>query len=258
MITLSKRNMAKAFLAIPVTGFHHIYAFARDYESEEPVAERFLRSLFSGSFDRRSDNFFMTVTGLFELILCNLVFGFLLCHHLHVNGIYVFTRQKSRIGWFFQQTGELFLYIFIYITLYLGIVFSLAVKSSASPVDETAVFIFVTTFIILTLFTFLTTLLINLLSVRFGSNFGFILVYFGVAVFTGLALIHEKISFLRAHPMLLKLNPMANTIVNWDLSGVNTWFSIGYFIVLNGAVFVAGTVYISRLDIGIVDRESNQ
>ncbi|GHU43444.1 hypothetical protein FACS1894111_09050 [Clostridia bacterium] len=253
-----KKNLMKALLAIPVTLVHHIMELHNYQATHAPVAELFMEHLFSGSPSRTTDDIVMNVIGLFEILIFNLIFGTFLYHDLNTNGIYAIARQKGRHTWYFRKVAELFLYTVIWVSGYLTSVLLLSSYTTSLSIDSVAVTMFVTTLIILTFFAFVITLLINLCAIRFGSNFGFVIVYLALILLTGLAIINEKIPFLKNLPLLLKLNPMANAVVNWDLSGSKTLFACIYFFAFSLLAVLIGLRYIAKMDIGIQDRENSQ
>ena len=254
-----KKSIYKTLLAIPITALHYItYLFDMGNKSKVPIAEMFLQFIFSGNPDRQNDNFFMTVAGLLEIIIFNLLFGTYMYHDLDTGSIYVIIRQKSRLKWYLIKSFQVFFFCTLYIIFYLGSVFLLCVFNSAFSIDKTAIGILFISVVIISLFTFISTLLINLCALRLGSNFGFIIIYAAISALTGLAIFYEKIPVLNKLHFALKFNPMANVVINWGISGQDTIFSVSYLLILTIFVLINGYCIIEKLDIGIRDPENNQ
>jgi hypothetical protein len=249
-------NILKLAAVIPITIIHHGSFLWNRNISNQSVVEEFVQNLFSGSLEREADNLFLVIIGLFEITIFNFLFATFIYKDIHISGIYIFTRQKNRLHWFGNKAFELLFYALTFVTLYLVTILLLSTWTTKQSINFIAMEILFTSIILLTLFTFFSTLLINILALHFGSSIAFIGVYMCLTILTGAAIVNDNITFLNKHPIFLKLNPMANILINWGITGSDTIFSIVYYVILTTLLMMTGMVYISHIDIGLIDKEN--
>ena len=250
-----KSDIIKCFTILPVLLLRRASLLATGRKLEMPVAELFLQEIFSGNPSRIHTNIVMMMFGMFEIVVFNLLFGNYLYRDLYENTDYIFVRYPNRIKWFLPRAKRLALYTILYVFLFLGITFVLCANFSSGEIDETAIWVLFITFIMLCLFTYWTTLIINLLSMRLGSTMAFISLYIVMVVLAALAIGHEKIPVINKCPLLLKLNPIANVVIQWESGSKESLFHAVYFICLIMITLCVGGVFVKRIDIGLINKE---
>ncbi len=251
------KDILKVMSIIPITFFrkYNLLLLGIGMGKELPVAELFLQNIFSGNPSRKETDVIVAMFGLLETVIFGLLFGSFVYHDLYENSSYIFIRQNSRKGWFTKKSAELFIFSAVYNFLFLGLTFLLCICYSSQSVDFVAVKMFAFAFILLTLFTFWTTMLINIVAVFKGAAISFIINYVILTIFSSIATDFESIPVLNRFPILLKLNPVASVTINWDDSMGRGMQSAAYFVVLCILTYVVGSILISRIDISIENRE---
>ena len=216
--------------------------------------ESYKMCLFGGALDRTRDDLLVCVDSFIPVILFLFLFGGYLYQDLKIDGIYVFTRNNNRRGWFFRKCANIAGYTFLYICLFqLLSIFTVVHISGRIPNKEGIIF-GLSIILMFTLYTYFFTLGINLLAVYTGEKTAFVSMVFLQFCFAEIAIGFEKIPILKNFPVLLKLNPAANFICSWN---VNTAiFSIVYFLVFIVAIEIAGIFIIENTDLGITDKEA--
>ncbi len=222
---------------------------------EIPVAELFLQNIFAGNPSRENTDVVIAMFGLLEIIIFNLLFGTYIYRDLYENTAYIFVRVKSRSRWFFKKAKALFVYSGIYNALFLGSTFLLCVGYSQSAIDKVAVRLLIITFILIQLFVFWSTLLINLLAIGVGATKAFLINYIMLALMSAGAVNFEKIPLLNQFPILLKLNPVANVVINWNDGMGKGLIPAIYFVVIIIITYEMGRRMILGMDIGINNKE---
>ena len=220
-----------------------------------PVAELFLQYVFGGNPSRTETDVVMVIFGLFEVIMFSILFGVYIYRDLYENSVYIFVRQRSRIKWFLSKAVGLFLYCAIYNMLFVGIIFYLCTNCSGEEIDMVAVEILVITYIMILLFTYWMTIIINILSFRFGATLSFMINYVALLVMSALAVSHEKMPIINKSQMLLKLNPVANVVIKWEDGIMRGIYPALYFWVLIVITLFIGCIIAKNMDIGLENRE---
>lgn len=233
--------------------FRPVFLTAKDYADMSFTDVFFMRVYGSGIASRDKTQTMVVISGLLFVVLCNCIFSNYFYKDLHVSSIYSFTRNNNRLQWLINRSIELAVYVFIYMFVYVMAGFAAAAYVTGKlPGKEDFVFV-VTVFLAAFLYSYFSTFFINVLAIGIGSGYSF----FSVMVLQGLlaeiAIEHEHIPFLKLHPQLLKLNPVANIICTWEVSGALSMFI--YYAVLVSVLFFGCYVFIRRKDIGIENKE---
>ncbi|MBO5335558.1 MAG: hypothetical protein J6A94_00300 [Lachnospiraceae bacterium] len=253
---IKHRDWRKILVILPVLFFRKCdLLMSGGIPNEMPVAEYFLQNIFSGNPSRQDTNVIIVLFGLFEVIVFNLLFGTHIYHDLYENSVYIFVRVKSRTTWFVERARELFWYSGIYNALFLGITFCLCVFHTEKKIDGIAVRLLVITYILIQLFAFFTTLLINITAIYMGAFKAFMVNYIVLAMFSLWAVEFESVPILNQFPILLKLNPVANITLQWNDGIGEGLLPVLYFVVLIGIALWLGNRMICGMDISINSRE---
>lgn len=220
-------------------------------------------------------SFLPEVRFLFQILLSLLPIFVLLYFFIPVmlddfccSGVYIFTRQNSRIKWIMKIVVKMALLSFLYsimhiVVIYLGLLLwaqsSVAISDGLRSIAIYVVFNSIFIFLVLTVS--------NTLAIRFGSHISFAislvaLMGFIVAAFSTYPFINSSLICL----WVFKLNPLSNAVIPWHLpargyisvitiSGFDLKFSTVYYIILMTIMFISILIYIKRTDIGLEDRD---
>lgn len=248
-------DVIKTLSIIPIIFFRKSNLLLPGIGTDLPIAELFLQNIFSGNPSRIDTNIVIVMFGLMEVIVFNILFGAYIYHDLYENSVYIFTRQTSRKKWFLQRSMELFFYSAVYTALFIGTTFFLCMFYSDHRIDLMAIHILVITYILILLFVFWTTLIINILAVYMGAAGSFIINYIGLLIFSVLAINHETIPIINRCPILLTLNPVTNVTIYWNDGIGGGLYPAIYFLVLIILSCLTGIIIITRIDISIENKE---
>ncbi len=250
-----KSDIWKSFIIMPILFVDKAGMLGRSGKGVAPLAEMFIQEIFFSNPSREESNVVLIMFGMFEIILFNLLYGSHIYRDLYENTVYIFTRQKNRTKWLWKRAAELFLYTMLYHGLYTGTVFVICQDYSQYGIDAMAIKFFMITYIMLVLYTFWTTLMINLLAFRFGETFSFIATYGFTLLMSVLAIHHEKLPVIKKLPFLLKLNPVANVVIQWEGGIEDAVFHVVYFLAVIAITMFLGGVVVQRMDIGLENKE---
>lgn len=252
---VKRKDVLKALSAVPITLYTKYSLLLPGTDGEMPVAELFLQNVFSGNPSREHTKIVIVMFGLLETIIFNLLFGTHAYRDLYENSAYIFVREKSRRKWFAGKTGEILLYSALYNFLFIGITFGLCVVHSGKRVDPVAVKVVALTYVLVTLFAFWMTLLINLTAMGTGVTVSFLINYVLLSLLSLFAVEFEKMPVMNRFRVLLRLNPVVNVTINWSNDVGSGLWSVLYFVVLCVLTYGVGCACLQRLDISVKHRD---
>lgn len=220
----------------------------------------FFRAVLEANFNFFSeDNLKSTETliGFVEetmwFILFELLYGNRIAGHFGIASAYYFTRQADTGTWFLKEAGKLSGITLIYVLAYyagrLGIVFwgndyHVTAKSMAAVLALV---------LLVTLYIYMFTLLVNVLAVLWDATAAFLVVVsLQLLALGALAVIADRQLRVWQGGLFLKANPISNIMLSWHSSTYwkqymnkfhlhfPVWHSFIYFAVLTGGCLLAG------------------
>jgi hypothetical protein len=117
------------------------------------------------------------------------------------------------------------------------------------------IILFLTVAIVVWEFTYLSTLLINILALRLGISISFVITYSVIVVSEMITYCLQKMGDNKLTKLLHLLNPMSNMTISWNYSkGYISWAAV-YFFILTAIVLILGTRVATKYEIGIKNSE---
>jgi hypothetical protein len=224
----------------------------RDY-MEFSFLETYYMKLFGGGFSRTQETVFVILSGFLFIVIFQFLFSNFIYKDLHISSIYRFSRNKNRRVWFAEKCLSLAFYDFLYTIFYVAGIYILSVKVSGETASNEEIVFILSTYIVIFMYIYLTTLFINILSISCGSNFSFAITFVLQIILAQLAINHERIPVIGKSELILQLNPVANMIVSWKVSSLVN--SILYFTIYIAVCIFLSFTYISRIDLGLSNKE---
>ena len=178
--------------------------------------------------------FIMSITHWFvPLLTFQILFGTYIYRHFCSASVYYFSRNKNRIKWYLQETAKLYVFVLCYLG---GMLLSgIAITAMQRPIifDNASIGILLYYLLIHSLYLFVTTLGINILSIRFSGITAFGVVeginLSAIAIFTLLGSVIDEIELIQKHSWIFKVNPFAHlvfTIHSSRIKVINTVINI--------------------------------
>lgn len=222
--------------------------------------------------------FEITAAGLVELtisffpfILFQIVEGTTVFKYFCVAGIYVFSRCRKRSVWFLGEAAKMLFTAFAYSIVWFGSGLLIARIRGSLVVEHDFFCVFIYQVLIMALWLFFITLLINLLAIWFGSYPGTCagvilqLLCVGILILwdeNGILSLQPDADGLLMHIFLLKCNPVSHLFLAWHSVSspelnvylevyqmdLHLYESVIYMGVLALLVLTAGCILIRRVD----------
>lgn len=237
-----------------------------------PVSEIILWNAFDGIeyYPQYVSEFMFQYMPLF---IFQILFSVYIYKHFCSASIYYFSRNINRIYWFLKEAGKMFVNAVIYLAIICITQIIFICFFSSITINVSAVIIAVYYILIYALFLLATTLAINVFSIIFSSNVGFITVQsvmlLFISVFFMLGNYIEDGVITEKMALLLKSNMIANLIfsihsskiekvdelihmqdIHFDLN-----FSILYYLILSVGVLILGCYVVEKHEFIINSKE---
>lgn len=148
---------------------------------------------------------------MFELYI-----GIELYRHFCTASVYVFSRTPNRSRWYIREVIEVAVAVFGYQIIKMFAAMSVTFLHYKIEPDHFGFFLLVFHIIVYSLWVFTVSLLINLISIKYGSNNAFIWIV-GIQIFMTalLELVQIFESNLTLTKIFLNVNPIAHLVVGW-------------------------------------------
>ena len=148
---------------------------------------------------------------MFELYI-----GIELYRHFCTASVYVFSRTPNRSRWYIREVIEVAVAVFGYQIIKMFAAMSVTFLHYQIEPDHFGFFLLVFHIIVYSLWVFTVSLLINLISIKYGSNNAFIWIV-GIQIFMTalLELVQIFESNLTLTKIFLNVNPIAHLVVGW-------------------------------------------
>lgn len=195
------------------------FVFINPYDGRILVSEAILQlSGSSGAFpltpafkDLISFTIRMLPDYMFELYI-----GIELYRHFCTASVYVFSRTPNRSRWYIREVLEVAVAVFGYQIIKIFAAMSVTFLRYQIEPDHFGFFLLVFHIIVYSLWFFTVSLLINLISIKYGSNNAFIWIV-GIQIFMTalLELVQIFESNLTLTKIFLNVNPIAHLVVGW-------------------------------------------
>nr|WP_296102589.1 hypothetical protein [uncultured Mediterraneibacter sp.] len=195
------------------------FVFINPYDGRILVSEAILQlSGSSGAFpltpafkDLISFTIRMLPDYMFELYI-----GIELYRHFCTASVYVFSRTPNRSRWYIREVLEVAVAVFGYQIIKIFAAMSVTFLRYQIEPDHFGFFLLVFHIIVYSLWVFTVSLLINLISIKYGSNNAFIWIV-GIQIFMTalLELVQIFESNLTLTKIFLNANPIAHLVIGW-------------------------------------------
>lgn len=246
----------KSLIIVPISLLMSFDSLIAGRFSELDAGELLILKIFERAAVDDMQVFVFIIDKLVYLILFHLMYGNLISEEFRYNSIYVFYRLSNRKKWFYKKALSLFAISVCYTFFFLGTNLLICMRASKNKLHISDIQIFLILFLIITLTLMFTTLIINLLSLKLGSNISFMITYIAIVFFIFLTLYGQGLTASKEYSLFTLLNPMSGINVG-VMENVSTQIIfICYYLLLNVIVTLIGARFIDNFDIALCDMEN--
>ncbi len=246
-----RRKYKYIFLILPLIVIYRPFLFFGNQYPDEGIGSIFLSNMFGGSYAIDKIKITMSVLSLFSIIIINILLSDYISGDLLQNGEYILSRVKNKKKWYIKKAAGLLGYCFLGVFLTVAIYTIGAISKSVKHISVSDVNVILQATIILSLFAFISSNLINLFALKLGQSIGFLIVYsiiIGSEILTYLLQGHTNTVAIK---ILQRMNIMSNVTIGWNFTNEYVWWSITYFIILSIFTILIGRNMVNRYEIGI-------
>lgn len=211
--------------------------------------------IISGGEENSSKVFLVAIQQLYFLIIYNILFANYIVDNFKYSCIYVFSRVENKNKWFLKNAVELFCTSAIYSLAFIITLFFISLVGANFYFTIEDIKVAIIFWFKICILCYNTTLIVNLISIRFGSVISFIYVYGTVALIIMLSFEIANTEIMQEHPILNIFNPvngiLQELVTNIKFQSVFVLYNFGIIII----TVITGMLYINKLDIALVNIE---
>ena len=173
------------------------------------------------------------------LLVFQILYGTYIYQHFCSASVYFFSRNHNRIKWFVKESLHLYERSVAYLGCFLGCGIVVQAVTQGVTADAEGMILCIYYLAIHSLFLFTTTLAVNIISVKFSSSVGFVVVMavnaLGIACYSMFGQIAEDKNWdVTEHVWMMKVNPLAHLVFPVHSS---RWQALDEIINVNGFSF---------------------
>ncbi len=247
MVRLEKNTILKIPAAGVLSLALNITTLAGSKTETDPF-EMLLYRLFGTMLSDPKEMYTIVVQNMIFVVLFSVLFAGYIAGHFRFSCVYVFSRLKSRRGWFVQRGCELMLSAALYTAVYMAVTILICNAGSTAkfPAEHVSdvLLLYVCAWLIVVNITFT----INLMSLRLGSTVSF---FVSQAALAGL--IYPAVNTAPSAP-LAWVNPLS-CVLALDAPHPGKTLITGGIILL--VLIFGGMEYVNRYDVAMFDPEIN-
>lgn len=211
----------------------------------------------------------------FHIVAFQIVYGTYIYRRFCTASVYYFSRMNNRVRWFIKESIKLYLACIIYLFI-IALLCCLSGSSfSGLWSDKSTLIIFCYHICVQSLWLLATTLLVNVLSILFGSSISFSIIYFIQVAFLSLFAIFEKYfrfeqGNIGRKTLILKSNPISHLVLKWHSSSMreinqkinylhidfDLWESIMFYLIMSAIVIIFGSFVVKKQELIYLNRET--
>lgn len=243
---MKKNDVFKLLAGVPLSLILSAFDLISDVEGTS-IIDSFTFKVFGRISLQNESVYLLTMQNLLFVVVCNILFADSISAHFRVSSVYVFSRIYNRAKWYRKQVCMLLIRTSIFSSIYLITTLLICIRKST---EEISVSLLNPLLLIVFLSIFLcgtTTLLINLLSIRWGTNTGFVCVQVMLFALVFIGMATSRVSWATI------INPVSclNVLEKPDMSILilltdTAWFTL---------IFCCGSMYVKKYDVFLYDAE---
>lgn len=223
---------------------------------ETDMVAVFSKKVFHGLYSRQPD-VAIVINACISIIVFNILYGSFIYDELHGTGIYYFIRYQTRKKWFVLKIVTLLWSTFVFHAVYIGLQYICSLKLSNESVNPRNLGMLISYTAYLTILCFMTSMLMNILSVRFGRVIAFIAAYAVLVIMRRLVLSVGDVALLGTDLEVKALIPINLTLNEEGCFATDTYLSLS-FTVLFCCILIVVFYHIIRKDnIGLLIEEKH-
>lgn len=250
-----KKTILKVLIIIPVIIIRFFPQFFLTGTTKRSVSDYFMVTIFGIPPERTQTQSISIIASMLEIIIFVIIFGTYLYSFFQNYNIYIIIRERSIKNWYRRIAARLFVCCMAYIGIFFASIYILGIIKSESSMTMRDVYIPLTAYILTTFFTYVITMTMNILALKYKQVKSFAIIIFAILFMIWMAIDFEKIIAISRLKILLWLNPVNNMQISWDLEPLNCVKSVIYYIVLSIAVTVIGRIMYIKSDMGMTGEE---
>lgn len=232
----------------------HMIGISSSWETDMTTV--FSQKIFHGLYSRNKD-ISIVINACISIIMFNILYGSFIYDELQGMGIYHFIRYRTRKKWFAQKIIKLLCNTFVFHAVYIGMQYVFSLKLSNESVNFSNLGLLISYTLYFTILCFMTSMLTNILSVRFGRVIAFIVAYAVLVIMRGLILSVGEVALLGTNLKVKSMIPINLTLDEEGYFVADTYLSLSVTALFCYILIVVCYRIIRKENIGLLIEEKH-
>lgn len=185
------------------------------------------------------------------VVYFNLMFGSYISSCFEKGSIFLFSRIENRRRWFWKKSKELFMITGMEVMLYLLLCLGLTMYQCAAFPTIECIGDFILLWFSCVTILFLSTLCINVLGIKYGTNIGFFLTYIAMVVLMQLSLQYNMLPVIGEFEKGIIFIPVSVITLLFYEDIVLTVIVVLWYMGISGIMIAAAANYVKKMDISL-------
>lgn len=246
-------------------------ALLNEFITEDVMLSFLIKTIAFGDFQIGFAGMHLFLLRYVPHMIFQVLWGTYLYKHFCTASVYFFSRIQDRGKWYFKEAGKLLGYTFLYQASLIVSCVAVSAIEKQIVVDDVGIMLMLYYWLLQSLWTFLVTLLINILAICFGSGNGFLIVSTVELALLGYYVALQKVldfsiveiltkEQLRVKSFLIRINPLSHLILQWhgsrdkDMNAIINVLPIEFPLVNSVVLFIIMNLVILGIGIRIVKK----
>lgn len=257
IVSIYKRRLLIAlFIIIPVALVFNYDLLLSQGEASYALEQMIVSRIFDiKSIEEKT--LILAVNSIYFIVIFHICFGTYIYKDFISNGAYIFTRLKSRKSWFYQKSVDIIKLGMLYSLLFVLTLFALCGIFVGKPLEIDIVYTVFFLWFSSSILIILTTLLINVLSIFYGSHIGFIFGYAILVFLIGVSINFEYIPIIGKYTYASLINPASIMFLYLIENKALVLLGLFYYSLVVGLLIYLSAKLISKIDISITTVENS-
>lgn len=243
---MKRKQIYKLFIGFPLCLLLSLYDLISDV-GDFDIVESFAYKVFGRMSFNNDGIYLLTMQNLLFVVVCNILFADSISTYFRDGCVYVFSRIHDRVKWYWKQVVYLLMQTSIYTLGYLLSTLWICARKTNQTLQTDQLYPLIIILIFSLFLSGSTTLLINLLSIRWGTTISFICVQIAVFVLIFVGMISCNV------PLIVLLNPIACLNILDQPNHAIPMLATN--IICMAATIKCGSVFVKKYDIYLFDAE---
>ncbi len=252
-----KRLLLALFIIIPVVLVFNYDLFLSHGKASYTLKQMLVSRIFDVKSIYEEKTLILAVNSIYFIVIFHICFGTYIYKDFISNGAYIFTRLKSRRVWFYRKSMDIIKFSMLYSFLFVGTLLTICRIFVGKPLEIDIIYTVFFLWFSSSVLIIMSTLLINMLSIFYGSHIGFIFGYATLVFLIAASINFEKIPLIGKYTYVSLINPASIMFLYLIENKVVVVLGFIYYSLVVALFICMSVKLVNKIDVSITTVENS-